>query len=1038
MAGFDLGTARGRISVDSSSLNAASAGLTTLGKGMVVTGALGVAAFVGVIKSAADLEKTLSAVQAVSGATDKQMNTLRETALQLGSNTAFSANEIAGAMEDLAKAGITVEDITGGAAQAVVDLAAAAGDELPGGVSQGAEIIANAMKTFGASADQMEHFADVLVGAAASSTLNVEDLATSLKYAGPIASELGLSIDDLSTTLAILGDRGIKGSTAGTSLRGVLLSLTPTSKKAEEAMHDLGIITDDGANKFYDLHGNLKPIPEVMQILGDATKGLSEQEKVAAFNAIFQRRAMNAAMIMADQGAAGFENYSDAIQGIDASDVAETKLDNLSGDILKLKNRADALIKRVGKPLQDMVRGWVQGLTDLLDRLNELDPNLVAKIVLFAGVAGAGLIVVGMIIMMAGWFLSLLSTLIAVGQALSIFSGIFAAVTGLSLGWFLVIVAAIVAVAAGFYYAYTHIQSFRDAVDTAIDGVQSLLAPLQPLADKLAIVWTTLQRLYELVSEGRLTLEGFSVAIGSMLFQLGLSGNTLNTVRGYFDGFYATISSFWNWINNTAIPTAHRFIESINWEPILRAAGVALFAIIAPGVALVAAIVALYQNVDWFRNAVQATFAWIMTNVFPVIQDFGDLLYALGEIIVGIVQHMIPIWQAGFAMWVDIFHWVIDTVMTAWNLFGDNLLNGIRNTFNYIRSVIESVLNIVQGIINVVLGLITGDWGRAWDGIKQILSGVWTFIWSTIEMALGVIVLAVQSFFDLVNLAWQAGWDFIANTMGSVWDLIFELVRGALTGIWNFIKHIVDLIITPFQNLYNVLVGHSIIPDLMDKMTELFMLGLKLALGFFQDFPGRVIAAVQMLVGMVIGWANDVMNRMKDAISNGVDGALDFFSNLPGRIIDAVGDLGSLLVDTGRDAIQGLINGIGDMAGAVRDAVAGIAGDVAGGIAGALGIGSPSKLLHQYGQWTVEGFANGLEDKAAMLNKTLAMFEPSLGSGGIMPNAATSSTPTIQLNLDFSNGTWGEGAQQAVKETVNDPELLRKIINAAKAGVGVN
>jgi TP901 family phage tail tape measure protein len=1037
VAGYDLGTARGVIHIDSSAIGTATGAIGGMGKAMVGVGILGVAAFVGVVKSAADLEKTLSAVQAVSGATDAQMARLRETALALGSDTAFSANEIAAAMEDLAKAGISIEDITGGAARAVVDLAAAAGDELPGGVSQGAEIIANAMKTFGASAADMEHFANVLVGAAASSTLNVEDLATSLKYAGPIAHTLGLSIDDLSTTLAILGDRGIKGSTAGTSLRGVLLSLTPTTAKATGVMKDLGIITEEGTNRFYDMNGALKPMPEVMQILGDATKHLSEQEKVAAFNAIFQRRAMNAAMILAEQGAPGFDRYSEAIAGIDASDVAETKLDNLAGDFLLLRNRVDALIKKVGLPLQDMVRGWVQGFDDLVAKLEEVDPELLAQIVMYGAMAAAAIGAVGGILLLVAGFFRMFMMVYNVIQGLQLFWTLLTALAATPVGWVLIAIAVIAALAAAFYFAYTRIQGFRDAVDTAIDGVQQFLAPLQPLWDGLMRIVQAGQELWAMWQEGELTAMAFSVAIARMLADLGLTGDTLQRVRGGFDTLYATITKVWAWIQGTAIPKAKEFIDAINWEPILKGVGIALFALAAPLVALVAGIVWAYQNVGWFRDAVQSTFEWIQVNVVPVIQDLGDLLYALGEILVGIIRRMIPIWQAGLQAWIQIFQWAVRTIQTAWNLFGDNILNGIQNTFNFIRSVIESVLNVIQGIINVVLGLITGDWGRAWEGIKQILDGVWEFIRATIEFVLGTIVLIIQTALDTINLIWQSALDFIANTWGSIWDTIFEVVRAALNGILGFIRHIIDLIITPFQNLYNVLVGNSIIPDLMDRMRQVIQQGLNAVVEFFRSLPGRVISAVQSLVGQIISFANGVMNRFKDAISGGIDGAITFFRNLPGRIIGAIGDLAGTLVGHGEDLIRGLIDGIENMVGSLMSTVGGIAGDVAGGIAGALGIGSPSKLMRQYGQWTVEGFALGLEDKAAALNKTLTMFEPNQGAMGIMPSAATGGGG-VTVVFDFSNSTFAPGGEAAVKAEVNNPEMLRKLTNALKAGVRTN
>ena len=321
------------------------------------------------VKAAADFEKTIDAAGAVLGKTAAQMEPVRKLALQIGQDTKFGAQEVAAGIEELAKAGLTIEQITGGAARGVASLAAAAGDMK---LEDAATIAVNAMKTFGLEANQLDHVADSLAGAANASTLEVEDLAVSMRYAGGTAKAMGVSIDEMNTVLAILGDRGIRGSTAGTSLRGVLLSLAPTSKKAAAMMKELGLITEDGTNQFFNAKGEMKSMKEVMQILGDATKNLSEQQRVQAFNVIFQRRAMASALFMAEAGAKGFDQYADAIGRVSATEVAEAKLDNLAGDIEKLKSNIETLLITAGTPFQEQLREWTQSLTKLVQAFADL------------------------------------------------------------------------------------------------------------------------------------------------------------------------------------------------------------------------------------------------------------------------------------------------------------------------------------------------------------------------------------------------------------------------------------------------------------------------------------------------------------------------------------------------------------------------------------------------------------------------------------------------------------------------------------------
>src|SRR5690606_10494096 len=111
MPDYDLGTARGKIELDASSLGRASTAFGSLGRTMVGVGAVAVGAFAYAVKAAADFEKQMSAVDAVTEGTAAQMEAMKQLALDLGASTVYGANEVGRAMEQLAKAGIDIEDI---------------------------------------------------------------------------------------------------------------------------------------------------------------------------------------------------------------------------------------------------------------------------------------------------------------------------------------------------------------------------------------------------------------------------------------------------------------------------------------------------------------------------------------------------------------------------------------------------------------------------------------------------------------------------------------------------------------------------------------------------------------------------------------------------------------------------------------------------------------------------------------------------------------------------------------------------------------
>src|SRR5262249_34995263 len=145
------------------------------------------------------------------------------------------------------------------------------------------------------------------------------------------------TMEDTADAIAVLGNAGIKGSTAGTSLRQMLLSLAPTSKKAAEMMQELGLITKDGTNQFFDATGKLKSFAEITQILHDATAKLTPMQQEMAYKTIFQNRAMASAIVLSRDGADAINQMSTEVSKTTAIDVMNKRLDNLDGSMKRFK-----------------------------------------------------------------------------------------------------------------------------------------------------------------------------------------------------------------------------------------------------------------------------------------------------------------------------------------------------------------------------------------------------------------------------------------------------------------------------------------------------------------------------------------------------------------------------------------------------------------------------------------------------------------------------------------------------------------------------
>ena len=169
------------------------------------------------------------------------MDLLREASIEAGKRTVFSATEAAGAVEELAKAGIATADILAGGLNGALDLAAAGGLD----VAEAAGIAAIALKQFNLAGDQMPHVADLMAAGAGKAMGSVSDLGMALRQAGQVANMTGLTIEETTAGLSAFASAGLLGSDAGTSFKAMLQRLTPQSAEAQGKMDELGISAYD-------------------------------------------------------------------------------------------------------------------------------------------------------------------------------------------------------------------------------------------------------------------------------------------------------------------------------------------------------------------------------------------------------------------------------------------------------------------------------------------------------------------------------------------------------------------------------------------------------------------------------------------------------------------------------------------------------------------------------------------------------------------------------------------------------------------------
>lgn len=322
----------------------------TASTAMVGYGVAAAAAAGYVVKSFADFDQAMSNVQAATHESAANMDQLREAAIQAGADTAFSASEAAGAIEELAKAGVSTADILNGGLKGSLDLAAAGGL----GVADAAGIASVALTQFKLSGSDVGHVADLLAAGAGKAMGDVSDLGMALKQAGLVASQTGLSIEETTGALSAFAAAGLLGSDAGTSFKTMLLNMTPQSKQAAKYMEELGIHA-------YDAQGQFVGLAAYAGQLHDSLSKLTAEDRQAALKKMFGQDAIRAASILYEQGADGIQSWIDKVNDAGyAAETAEARMDNLNGDLEKLGGSFETLFIKSGSGANDFLRSIVQ------------------------------------------------------------------------------------------------------------------------------------------------------------------------------------------------------------------------------------------------------------------------------------------------------------------------------------------------------------------------------------------------------------------------------------------------------------------------------------------------------------------------------------------------------------------------------------------------------------------------------------------------------------------------------------------------------
>ena len=749
-----------------------------------VIGGVGVAA----VKTAADFDSAMSQVAAVSGATGKDFDALRNKAREMGAKTKFSATEAAEAMNYMAMAGWKTEDMLDGI-EGVMNLAAASGEDL----AATSDIVTDALTAFGLSAKDSGHFADILAAASSNANTNVSMMGETFKYCAPIAGALGFSAEDTAEAIGLMANAGIKSSQAGTALRTIMNNLAGDIKISGKAIGDVTIATTNADSSMRDLS-------DILADCRSAFGNLTESEKAQAAESLVGKNAMSGFLALMNAGEDDIAKLSSAIDNCDGSaeKMAMTMQDNLAGQLTILKSQLQELAISFGDILMPAIRSIVSKLQGFVDKLNGMDEGtkrIIVTIALLVASIGPLLVIIGTAISKIGVAMQGVVKLangisklkVSVQGGTGVLGKLGAALGGISAP-VLAVVAVIAVLVAAFVHLWKTNEGFRDAIIGTWNRIKDTISGFcQGIVDKLNALGF---QFTDIVDVLKTVWDGFCQVLAPIFEGVFNNiANILSTVTGVITGILDVFIGIFtgNW---SQAWTGVKEIFSSIWN------GISSF----------------FTNIlNVIKGVADVVLGWFGTSwneVWTNIKTFFEGIWN------GIATFFTTIWETlknvvtvGIMAIGSILSATFDIITLPFRFIWENCKEIIISVWDAIKSKVSTVIHAVASVISTVMNAIKTVFSTVWNAIKTVVTTVVNAIKSVVTTVFNAIKSTATTVWNAIKAAVTTPVNAIKSTVTTVFNSvkstvtsIFNGIKSTATSVWNGIK---TAITTPIEAAKN-------------------------------------------------------------------------------------------------------------------------------------------------------------------------------------------------------------------------------------------
>lgn len=971
------------------------------------------------VKTFAGFDDSMRNVQAVSGATGEEFQQLTQLAKDLGASTAWSASQSADAMGYLALAGWDTNQIME-ATPGLLNLASAASMDLAGA----ADIVSDVMSAFGMSADQAGQAADMFAATSSKSNTDVAQLGEGLKYAGAAAAAAGMDLAQTNAVLGVFADSGIKGSMAGTTMVSMLRDLKNNAKDGKLAVGETTIA-------LYDQAGNMRDLGTVMGDVEKATKGMTTQQRDAALGALFGTEAMKGANIMLATGSERYNELEEAIRNSEgtAQRMAETMEGGISGAIRSLLSALESLAISFGETLAPYIKAAAEVIGNFARAISSL-PNSVRLVIVVFGMllaaVGPTLILMGLLIkntvtviaafkaartviasltigtrvfnavqatsimLMSASRAAMYAYRFSGGGLRGVIMGISAALQVMNLAFlanpYFIAAAGLTILVLAFYKAWKSSETFRTIVTSSIDAVKNAVMMFAQYLQSLGSgIWDGLIN----------GVNGIGNMIGAAM-QSEFASAALQAINAFINSIRVGLSSLPGIISMLAPSIA---TIGLSFLGVSGPIGLVIGGVLS----LIGFIYRLSQTNETVANAISTAWSAVSAAFAPVVEIFSaaaeqiaaevgpelektmlviaESVRELGPPLAELAQTFVELGTLLAGMLAE----NLATTINLWSSLAAAVIPMLLQVLPIVAEVFTTVLTAVLGIAMAVIPIIIEIIASIVPIITEIITTVLPMLLEVFMMIFPMILEVIQAVLPIFLSLLMAIVEIVMTLVTTALPMILSVVQMVFPVVLGIIQAIIPIILVVLQMLVSIITG-VVIPAINSILAV-----VQVVFPFIQMVISNALAVItgilQAAMALIQGDWSGAWNAIKGIAVTIMNNIISFFSGID-------------LFSVGKAIIDGLINGIKSMGGAVVGAISSI-------------VPAPLRAAVSKAVGAIPGFADG----GIVSDPTLAWVGEGGDTESIIPWNNSQRSKDLWLQTGRAIGMLGEGG---MGESAND------------------